>query len=158
MFVAMQSFSLAKKKAPALRVGVQHEDVKETVEYVTGVSGSGIEGATTSSDAPAAKVIPKIENTFEVGTGRRRKVREHNQRDVFSSADREIYFPAQAPSFLPTKEEITQDNERFQVAETIAAGGEVAQKGVTYGLTKMDQRMARLWKERVTKIELGRAS
>lgn len=132
----MQSFSLAKKKAPALRVGVQHEDVKEAVEYVTGVSGSRIEGA-TSSDAPMAKVIPKIENTFEVGTGRRRKVRKRNDRGVYSLADREVYFPAQAPSFLPTKEEITQDNERFQVAETIAAGGEVAQKGVTYGLTKM---------------------
>ena len=56
------------------------------------------------------------DNTFEVGTGRRRK----------------------APSFLPTEEEIVKDDERFETAERIGGKGEIAQAGeVQYGLTKM---------------------
>lgn len=54
------------------------------------------------------------------------------------STNDDDYTHLQAPSFLPTREEIAQDEKRFQVAETIASGtGEVAQHGVAYGLTKM---------------------
>lgn len=133
----MQSFTFAKKKAPQAKVAVQHEEKKEEVEFVTGVAENGLEG-TKGTTVPEVKVIPKIQNTFEVGTGRQRKVSLRRQFSVETRVTDKRYFYVQAPSFIPTKEEIEQDAQRFHVAETIAAsGGEVAQHGVSYGLTKM---------------------
>jgi G patch domain/KOW motif-containing protein len=83
-------------------------------EYLTGVSGFGLELKDKKSSAP--KTIAVQDNTFEVGTGRRRK----------------------APSFIPTEEEVVKDDERFETAERIGGKGETAQAGdVQYGLTKM---------------------
>jgi G patch domain and KOW motifs-containing protein len=61
------------------------------------------------------KIIPSMKDTFEVGTGRQRKI----------------------PSFVPTKQEQILDNKRFEISETI--GGETAQNKATtvYGLTQM---------------------
>ncbi|OUS43800.1 G-patch nucleic acid binding protein [Ostreococcus tauri] len=130
-------FSLAKKKAPARSVGVQHEEKAKAVEYVTGVAGNEIEGTSGDDEPVRDKVIARIENTFEVGTGRRRKVRGRKSRERDNASTDDDDFRAQIPSFIPTKDEIERDNKRFHVAETIAAGGELAQQGVAYGLTKM---------------------
>ena len=133
----MQSFAFTKKKAPQVKVAVQHEEAKEEVDYLTAVNDNALEG-TKKQKVTEAKVIPKIANTFEVGTGRQRKVSVGTERARDKTTADECNFLTQAPSFLPTKEEIEQDQKRFHVAETIAAGGgEVAQKGVTYGLTEM---------------------
>ena len=69
----MQSFAFTKKKAPQVKVAVQHEEAKEEVDYLTAVNDNALEG-TKKQKVTEAKVIPKIANTFEVGTGRQRKV------------------------------------------------------------------------------------
>ena len=111
-----------KKKSVVVGVHARGEDDDDGEdgdapqrEYLTGVSGSGLE-LKDKKPASAPKSIPVQDNTFEVGTGRRRK----------------------APSFLPTEEEIVKDDERFETAERIGGKGETAQAGdVQYGLTKM---------------------
>ena len=109
-----------KKKSVVVGVHARGEDDDDGEdgdapqrEYLTGVSGSGLE-LKDKKPASAPKSIPVQDNTFEVGTGRRRK----------------------APSFLPTEEEIVKDDERFETAERIGGKGETAQAGdVQYGLT-----------------------
>ena len=111
-----------KKKSVVVGVNARGEDDDDGEdgdasqrEYLTGMSGSGLELKDNKS-ASAPKSIAVQDNTFEVGTGRRRK----------------------APSFLPTEEEIVKDDERFETAERIGGKGEIAQAGeVQYGLTKM---------------------
>lgn len=140
----MQAFGFSKKKAPQPKVAVQQEaDAGPAVEYVTGVQGNAIEG-TREEKKDEVKIIPAIQNTFEVGTGRRRKVRAPNGSSlnlcILGNVSTDVCFSTfqQVPSFIPTKEEVIEDEKRFHVAETIASGGEVAQKGVlNYGLTKM---------------------
>ena len=144
---AMQSFGFTKKAPKAVKVAVQHDEAKEeNVEYLTGVNDQGLEVANEKKAEESVKVIPSISNTFEVGTGRKRKVSDTRKTQAATEThlssihtdDDDSHARAQAPSFLPTKEEIEQDERRFHVAETIAAGtGEVAQQGVSYGLTKM---------------------
>ena len=75
-------------------------------EYLTGMSGSGLELKDNKS-ASAPKSIAVQDNTFEVGTGRRRK----------------------APSFLPTEEEIVKDDERFETAERIGGRARSRRRG-----------------------------
>lgn len=142
----MQSFGFTKKAPKAVKVAVQHDEAKEeNVEYLTGVNDHGLEVANEKKVEESVKVIPSISNTFEVGTGRKRKVRDACETQAATEAplkqthtDDDFHARTQAPSFLPTKEEIEQDEKRFHVAETIASGtGEVAQHGVSYGLTKM---------------------
>ena len=113
-----------KKKKKSVVVGVparsgdnDDDDDGEPprIEYLTGVSGSGLE-LKDKQPSVSAKTIAPQDNTFEVGTGRRRK----------------------APSFVPTAEEVVKDDERFETAERIGGKGETAQAGdVAYGLTKM---------------------
>ena len=67
----MQSFAFTKKKAPQVKVAVQHEEAKEDVDYLTAVNDNALEG-TKKEKVTEVKVIPKIANTFEVGTGRQR--------------------------------------------------------------------------------------
>ena len=143
----MQSFGFTKKAPKAVKVAVQHDEAnEENVEYLTGVNDQGLEVANAKKVEESVKVIPSISNTFEVGTGRKRKVSDTRKTQVATEThlssthtdDDNSHARAQAPSFLPTKEEIEQDERRFHAAETIAAGtGEVAQQGVSYGLTKM---------------------
>jgi G patch domain/KOW motif-containing protein len=115
----VMGFGFTKKAKKSVVVAVNaggEDDDAPTREYLTGVTGSGLE--LKDKKAPAApKSIPVQDNTFEVGTGRRRK----------------------APSFLPDEAEVVKDNEeRFETAERIGGKGETAQSGdVVYGLTKM---------------------
>ena len=114
--VAM-GFGIKKAKKSAVvgaSAGGEDEDAPKR-EYVSGVSGSGLE-LKDKTPAAAPRSIAVQENTFEVGTGRRRK----------------------APSFLPDESAIEKDNVRFETAERIGGKGETAQSGnVAYGLTKM---------------------
>ena len=114
--VAM-GFGIKKAKKSAVvgaSAGGEDEDAPKR-EYVSGVSGSGLE-LKDKTPAAAPRSIAVQENTFEVGTGRRRK----------------------APSFLPDESAIEKDNVRFETAERIGGKGEIAQSGdVAYGLTKM---------------------
>ena len=110
------AFGFAKKAAKKKDVGVnERTDDGTKKEFLTGVTGSGLE--LKDKVEVVAKSIPVQDNTFEVGSGRRRK----------------------APSFLPDESAIDADNkERFDVAERIGGKGETAQGGdVVYGLTKM---------------------
>ena len=112
---AKTAFGFTKKSAKKKDVGVNEKaDEGARKEYLSGVNGTGLEFEEKPAEAQV-KAIPVQENTFEVGTGRRRK----------------------APSFLPDESAVEEDKERFEVAERISAGGETAQHGVTYGLTKM---------------------
>lgn len=109
------AFGFSKKLAKKKDVGVTEkaDDEGARKEYLSGMNGSGLE--LKDKKVKEVKAIPVQENTFEVGTGRRRK----------------------APSFLPDESAVEEDKERFEVAERISAGGETAQHNVTYGLTKM---------------------
>ena len=40
----MQSFAFTKKKAPQVKVAVQHEEAKEDVDYLTAVNDNALEG------------------------------------------------------------------------------------------------------------------
>ena len=96
----VMGFGFTKKTKKSVVVGVNaggEDDDAPTREYLTGMTGSGLE--LKDKKAPAApKSIPVQDNTFEVGTGRRRK----------------------APSFLPDEAEVVKDNEeRFETAERI---------------------------------------
>tara|TARA_B110000977_G_scaffold53537_2_gene72806 strand:- start:306 stop:1757 length:1452 start_codon:yes stop_codon:yes gene_type:complete len=113
------AFSKKKKSAVVNARGGDNDDASDGEapqrEYLTGVSGSGLE-LNDKKPAAALMSIAVQDNTFEVGTGRRRK----------------------APSFIPTAEEVVKDDERFETAERIGGKGETAQAGdVQYGLTKM---------------------
>lgn len=113
---AKTTFGFSKKVAKKKDVGVTEkaEDWARK-EFLTGVNGSGLE-LKDPKKAAEVRAIPVQENTFEVGTGRRRK----------------------APSFLPDESAVEEDQERFEVAERIGGKGETAQSaGVSYGLTKM---------------------
>ena len=118
----MQAFGFSKKKAPQPKVAVQQEaDAGPAVEYVTGVQGNAIEG-TREEKKDEVKVIPAIQNTFEVGTGRRRKVRAPNRSPlnlcILGNVSTDVCFSTfqQVPIFIPTKEEVMEDEKRFHVA------------------------------------------
>ena len=108
------AFGFAKKAAKRKDVGVnERTDDGAKKEFLTGVTGSGLE--LKDKVEKVVKSIPVQENTFEVGSGRRRK----------------------APSFIPDESAIDADNkERFENADLLAKG-ETAQHDVVYGLTKM---------------------
>tara|TARA_B100000405_G_scaffold283577_1_gene229239 strand:+ start:3856 stop:5337 length:1482 start_codon:yes stop_codon:yes gene_type:complete len=108
------AFGFAKKAAKRKDVGVnERTDDGAKKEFLTGVTGSGLE--LKDKVEKVIKSIPVQENTFEVGSGRRRK----------------------APSFIPDESAIDADNkERFENADLLAKG-ETAQHDVVYGLTKM---------------------
>ena len=101
------------------------------------------------------KIIPAMRNTFEVGTGRQRKVRvdiapRYSLQGVcyfllggivaskLTSSNPPLTI-IQVPSFLPTEQEKIDDKKRFECIETI--GGETAQgNGTTYGERRWGQR------------------
>jgi len=75
----MQSFAFTKKAPKAVKVAVQHDEAKAAVEYLTAVNERGLEVTNERNKEATAKIIPTISNTFEVGTGRKRKVRADAQ-------------------------------------------------------------------------------
>lgn len=131
---AKTTFGFSKKLAKKKDVGVngKAEDEGARKEYLSGMDGSGLE--LKEKKVQEVKAIPVQENTFEVGTGRRRK----------------------APSFLPDQAAVEEDNERFEVADQISAGGETAQHGVRYGLTKMGPKSGEGHQARKVESEPGK--
>ena len=107
------AFGFAKKAAKRKDVGVnERTDDGAKKEFLTGVTGSGLE--LKDKVEKVIKSIPVQENTFEVGSGRRRK----------------------APSFARRVRDRRRQQGAFRERGSARKGG-TAQHDVVYGLTKM---------------------
>ena len=147
----MASFAIkgSKKKK---KINVQEEEEENEEREAVFAVGKDDARAKEERKNEEVKIIPAMRNTFEVGTGRQRKVRvdiapRYSLQGVcyfllgesvaskLTSSNTSLTI-IQVPSFLPTEQEKIDDKKRFEVSETI--GGETAQgNGTTYGLTKM---------------------
>mmetsp|Transcript_20552 Transcript_20552/g.51743 ORF Transcript_20552/g.51743 Transcript_20552/m.51743 type:complete len:519 (-) Transcript_20552:104-1660(-) len=112
-----------KPRAVAFKVPVQPKAEEEKRELVTGISDSGRLRTAERKEKAAALVIPRQENTFQVGVGKT---------TTKSARAREARFLPTADDGLNSKTE-----DKFELAEEVPVDAKIG-----YGLTKFDGKAA----------------